>query len=1167
MRLKCIKLAGFKSFVDPTTVFFPTNMGAVVGPNGCGKSNIIDAVRWVMGESSAKNLRGESMTDVIFNGSNSRKPVGQASIELVFDNSDGTLQGEYAGYNEISIRRKVTREAQNQYFLNGTKCRRRDITDIFLGTGLGPRSYSIIEQGMISKLIEAKPDELRLFIEEAAGISKYKERRRETENRIRRTHENLARLTDLREELERQLSHLHRQAQAAEKYRTFKADERQLKAQLQALRWQSLDGQTLEREQQVRSLEVALEGIIAEQRNADSEIEKQRDRHSELNESFNQAQARYYSIGADISRIEQVLQFNRDRQRQVRDDLEQAEQAWQEAQSHLTQDQALLGDLRSELERTAPELELAVAADEDGAARMVEAEAAMQGWQTAWDEFNQQASAPQQQAEVQQSRIRHLEQSVERFGERIQRLEEERAGLSVGSLDDELDALNEQLAELDMRGEGDQLALADLTETLQQEREVLTALVQEQDVRRGEYQRQGGRLASLEALQQAALDQGVGVQRWLQEQGLDSAAVLASQLRVEPGWERAVETVLGADLHAVSLPSLDALHAEIDCFEQGDLRLMDHAAPLDAGVAAAESLLEKVDSALNLAPWLAGIRAAADLQEALALRASLASHESVVTPAGHWLGPNWLRFQRGDDQGAGVLARQQEMETLQATLEQQQALLDANEERVAELRERIRQLELRRDRLQQGLAQLGREQGELKAQRSARQVRLEQVTARRERILADLQDIQAQRTEELEELGEARMVLQEALDRMADDTGQREMLLQQREQYRGLLEQARQQSRTERDRSHQLALRAQSLRAQLESTAQGLERLQVQAERLAERREQLQMSLEEAQGPEEDQRIELEALLERRLQAEQELGVARQALELVDQQMREQERRRQQAEQQAQLLRGQLDEQRLLARDMQTRRQGLQEQLLEAGYDLQGVIATLPEGASEAEWEQQLARLEAQIQRLGAINLAAIEEYELQSQRKSYLDAQNADLEEALDTLEQVIRKIDRETRSRFKETFDKVNAGLQNLFPKVFGGGNAWLELTGDDLLDTGVTIMARPPGKKNSTIHLLSGGEKALTAIALVFSIFQLNPAPFCMLDEVDAPLDDANVGRYARMVKEMSSRVQFIYITHNKIAMEMADQLMGVTMHEPGCSRLVTVNVEEAAALAEV
>ncbi|NLY59067.1 MAG: chromosome segregation protein SMC [Gammaproteobacteria bacterium] len=1166
MRLKCIKLAGFKSFVDPTTVHFPSNMAAVVGPNGCGKSNIIDAVRWVMGESSAKNLRGESMTDVIFNGSNTRKPVGQASIELVFDNSDGTLQGEYAGYNEISIRRKVTREAQNQYFLNGTKCRRRDITDIFLGTGLGPRSYSIIEQGMISKLIEAKPDELRLFIEEAAGISKYKERRRETENRIRRTHENLERLTDLREELERQLAHLHRQAQAAEKYKTWKAEERQLKAQLQALRWQGLDALTGEREHQVRSLEVALEAIIAEQRNADSEIEKRRDQHTELNDSFNQVQARYYSIGAEISRIEQAMQFSRDRQRQLQEDLQQTEQAWQEAQSHLGQDQALLADLNAELERTEPELEMAGAADEDTAAATFAAEEAQQQWQGAWEEFNQSANAPRQQAEVEQSRIRHLEQSIERFAERIKRLEEESRTLAVDGLEDEVAELAEQLAELELRSESDQQQLEELTDTLQQDRDTLSALTQELDIRRGEYQRQGGRLASLEALQQAALDQGEGVQQWLREQGLEGAALLASQLQVEQGWERAVELVLADDLQAVSLDSLEQLHSGIEDFQQGHLRLVERVQATQQQVPTTDSLLAKVSSTLDLTPWLGNVRTAADLSQALALRGSLASHESVITPAGHWLGRNWLRFRAGDEQDTGVLARHQEMQQLQASLEQQQDQLAEGEEQLAALREGIHQLEVRRDGLQQNLARLGREQGELKAQNSARQVRLEQIHARRQRIVADLEDIRAQRSEELEQLGEARLILQDALERMATDSSRREELLAQREQVREQLDMARQQARQNKDRAHQLALRVQSVRAQLDSTGQGLERLQVQTERLAERREQLLMQLEEARGPEEDKRFELEELLERRVQAEQDLGTARQQLEQIDQQMREQERRRNQAEQQAQLIRSQLDEQRLLARDMQTRRQGLQEQLLEAGYDLQGVIATLPPEATEADWEQQLSRLDAQIQRLGAINLAAIDEYEQQSERKRYLDAQNADLEEALQTLEQVIRKIDRETRSRFKETFDKVNGGLQELFPKVFGGGSAWLELSGEDLLDTGVTIMARPPGKKNSTIHLLSGGEKALTAIALVFSIFQLNPAPFCMLDEVDAPLDDANVGRYARMVKEMSSKVQFIYITHNKIAMEMADQLMGVTMHEPGCSRLVTVDVEEAAALAE-
>lgn len=1166
MRLKCIKLAGFKSFVDPTTVYFPTNMGAVVGPNGCGKSNIIDAVRWVMGESSAKNLRGESMTDVIFNGSNSRKPVGQASIELVFDNSDGTLKGEYASYNEISIRRRVTREAQNQYFLNGTKCRRRDITDIFLGTGLGPRSYSIIEQGMISKLIEAKPDELRLFIEEAAGISKYKERRRETENRIRRTHDNLSRLTDLREELERQLAHLHRQAQSAEKYKEFKAEERQLKAQLQALRWQGLDAQVQAQESKVRDQEIALEALVAEQRNADAQIEKRRDEHAELTERFNQVQARFYGLGADISRIEQSLQFNQDRQRQLQQDLRETEQAWQEAQSHLTQDEALLADLRAELAEVEPELEMARAADEDTAASLLGAEEAMQQWQSAWDQFNQQAAAPRQQAEVEQSRIKHLEQAIERLSERIKRLEEEQQGLGAGTLDEELEALNEQLVELELRSEEGQLRLDELADQLLQEKDRLQALNQEQDNRRGEMQRASGRLSSLEALQQAALDHGKGVSEWLAAQGLDQATALAQQIQVAAGWELAVETVLGDDLQAIALDQLDQVAGQLESFEQGSLRLLERAATGKPSPVT-DSLLNKVDSSLDLSPWLAAVRTAESLEAAMAARHALPAEGSIITPQGHWLGRNWLRVRRGEANAGGVLARQQDIEQLQAQLAEQDVQLEQAAEQQAQYQAHIRQLEQQRDSLQQSQAQLSREQGDIKAQCSARQVRLEQIHARRQRISDDLGDIRQQRSDELEQLGEARLALQEALDRMSADTGEREALLQQRDQVRDVLDHARQHARQHKDREHQLALRFQSLQAQQQSTSQALERLATQTERLAERREQLQMSLEEALAPDEDQRIELEGLLEQRVEVEQQLTTAREALEQVDQDLREQDRRRSQAEQQGHVVREQLEQQRLNARDLQTRRQGLREQLLEEGYDLLSVLEALPAEATAEDWEQQLAQLEARIQRLGAINLAAIEEYEQQSERKRYLDAQNADLAEALDTLEQVIRKIDRETRNRFKETFDKVNHGLQSLFPKVFGGGHAYLELTGDDLLDTGVTIMARPPGKKNSTIHLLSGGEKALTAIALVFSIFQLNPAPFCMLDEVDAPLDDANVGRYARMVKEMSDRVQFIYITHNKIAMEMADQLMGVTMHEPGCSRLVTVDVEEAAALAAV
>ncbi|RRV11400.1 chromosome segregation protein SMC [Stutzerimonas xanthomarina] len=1161
MRLKSIKLAGFKSFVDPTTVSFPSNMAAVVGPNGCGKSNIIDAVRWVMGESSAKNLRGESMTDVIFNGSNTRKPVTQASIELIFDNSDGTLTGEYAAFAEISIRRRVTRDSQNTYFLNGVKCRRRDITDIFLGTGLGPRSYSIIEQGMISKLIEAKPEDLRNFIEEAAGISKYKERRRETENRIRRTHENLARLTDLREELERQLERLHRQAQSAEKYQEYKAEERQLKAQLSALRWQALNEQVGQREQVIGDQEVAFEALVAEQRNADASIERLRDGHHELSERFNQVQGRFYSVGGDIARVEQSIQHGQQRLRQLQDDLREAEQARLETESHLGHDRTLLATLGEELAMIEPEQELSGAAAEESAVQLEDAEAAMQGWQEQWERFNQLSAEPRRVAEVQQSRIQQLEQSLERLAERQRRLDDERALLATDPEDMAILELGEQLAasELDL----DALAAAGdaLNERLEQLREALQQATQTQQQAQGDLQRLNGRIASLEALQQAAMDPGKGVGEWLREQGLEKRPRLAEGLRVEPGWEVAVETVLGADLHAVLLDDFAAI--DFEGFEQGDLRLVS---PANGGARRAGSLLDLVESALDLSPWLGNVRPVDSLEQALGARSGLNDGESLVSRDGYWVGRHFLRVRRASEAESGVLARGQELERLQAEREERETALAAVEERIAELRSDQARLEDEREQQRRRQQEEARSHSDLKAQLSAGQARLEQLALRRQRLDEELSEQNEQREIETEQLGEARLQLQDALDAMAQDTEQRETLLASRDGIRERLDRIRQDARQHKDQAHQLALRVGSLKAQYESTRQALERLEQQFERAIERREQLTLNLEEGEAPLEELRMKLEELLERRMGVEDELKHARLALEDADRELRDAEKRRTQAEQQAQLLRGQLEQQRLDWQGLSVRRKALQDQLQEDGYDLHGVLGTLPADADEPSWEAELERLGQRIQRLGPINLAAIDEYQQQSERKRYLDAQNDDLVEALDTLENVIRKIDRETRNRFKETFDQINGGLQALFPKVFGGGNAYLELTGEDLLDTGVAIMARPPGKKNSTIHLLSGGEKALTALALVFAIFQLNPAPFCMLDEVDAPLDDANVGRYARLVKEMSEKVQFIYITHNKIAMEMADQLMGVTMHEPGCSRLVTVDVEQAVALAE-
>lgn len=1161
MRLKSIKLAGFKSFVDPTTVSFPSNMAAVVGPNGCGKSNIIDAVRWVMGESSAKNLRGESMTDVIFNGSNTRKPVTQASIELIFDNSDNSLVGEYAAFAEISIRRRVTRDGQNTYFLNGTKCRRRDITDIFLGTGLGPRSYSIIEQGMISKLIEAKPEDLRNFIEEAAGISKYKERRRETESRIRRTQENLARLSDLREELERQLERLHRQAQSAEKYQEYKAEERQLKAQLAALRWQALNDQVGQREKVIGDQEVAFEALVAEQRNADASIERLRDGHHELSERFNQVQGRFYSVGGDIARVEQSIQHGQQRLRQLQDDLREAERARQETESHLGHDRTLLATLGEELAMLEPEQEMASAAAEESAATLEDAETAMHGWQEQWDSFNQRSAEPRRAAEVQQARILQLEQSLERLVERERRLNDERALLAADPEDAAILELSEQMAAGDLLLEELQAAEETVVERLEQLRGELQEATRAQQQTQGELQRLNGRIASLEALQQAALDPGKGAAEWLREQNLHQRPRLAEGLRVEPGWELAVETVLGADLQAVLLDDFTGF--DLSGFEQGELRL---ASPARSGARLPGSLLDKVEAAIDLAPWLGGVRPVESLDEALARRSSLTDGESLISRDGYWVGRHFLRVRRASEAESGVLARGQELERLQAEREEREAALADLDERLQRLRETQRQQEEAREQQRRRLQEAARQQSELKAQLSAQQAKVEQLALRRRRLDEEMAELGEQRALEHEQLGEARLKLQDALDAMAIDTEQREQLLASRDGLRERLDRVRQESRQHKDHAHQLAVRIGSLRAQHDSLRQSLERLELQFERAVERREQLTLNLEEGAAPLEELRIKLEELLERRMGVEEELKLARLALEDADRELRDAEKRRTQAEQQSQLLRSQLEQQRMDWQALTVRRKALQDQLHEDGYDLHGVLATLPAEASEKAWEEELERLAARIQRLGPINLAAIDEYQQQSERKRYLDAQNDDLVEALETLENVIRKIDRETRNRFKETFDQINAGLQALFPKVFGGGHAYLELTGEDLLDTGVAIMARPPGKKNSTIHLLSGGEKALTALALVFAIFQLNPAPFCMLDEVDAPLDDANVGRYARLVKEMSEKVQFIYITHNKIAMEMADQLMGVTMHEPGCSRLVAVDVEEAVALAE-
>ncbi len=1166
MRLEKIKLAGFKSFVDPTTVPLPSNLVGVVGPNGCGKSNIIDAVRWVMGESSAKMLRGESMADVIFNGSSARKPVGTATIELVFDNSDGKAGGKYAQYNQISVKRQVSRDGQSNYYLNGVRCRRRDITDLFLGTGLGPRSYAIIEQGMISRLIEARPEDLRVFLEEAAGISKYKERRKETENRIAHTRDNLDRLNDLREELSKQLERLKRQAAAAEKYKELRAEERRVKAELMALRWHALDEDKQRRDRKIAELDNTLEAALAEQRRIESQIEKDRELHVEATERFGTVQENFYGVGGEIARLEQAIQYAEDTRRQLERDLREVEQACAEAESDKGEDHSRLEEMRNTLTTQEPLLVAARAAEQAAAAQLEKAERAMQAWQTEWDEFNQHAAKPAQTAQVERTRINHLEQQEQNLRQRIERLGAELTRLHDPALEAEIERLSMEESEWQRQLDQHQTHLEEVRTRIATTREQNRQRVAALNDLRAELQTAKGREASLEALQQASLGREAGeTAEWLARHHLAGAARLAEKLKVDERWQRAVEVVLGYRLQGVVVEDIDAL-ADAGTLKNGTLTLFDQGQG-DAAAPAADALLSKIESPVTLEDVLGDVRLARDVSDALRRRHSLAHHESLVTPEGVWIGRNWMRLAGEDDETAGVLARARELDALKeriAELGRQEAALAAELEhgRVA-----LKEAEQALEQEQRELNEINRKRADIRADLAGKRTRQEHIRNRTESLKKEREELERQIGAGVEEMEAVRTRLHAALEEIDTLAVRRETLVATRDRLRDELEQAREAFSRERALAHQYALEVESMRAARSSLEQSLGRMATQLEQLTRRRDELRRALEEGKPSLAEQKDTLEKKLAERVSVEKNLAEARADLEEVDNRLRQLEQERHQAEQKVGEGRNRLDQARLQRQEILIRAKTFEEQLREAGYEAAALFESLPSDADESEWQAQVEKLAARIQRLGAINLAAIDEYREQSERKEYLDAQHADISESLETLENAIRKIDRETRTRFKETYDKVNAGLQEKFPQLFGGGHAYLQLTGEDLLDTGVAVMARPPGKRNSSIHLLSGGEKALTAVALVFSIFELNPAPFCMLDEVDAPLDDANVGRFCDLVRSMSDRVQFIFITHNKVTMEIANQLTGVTMHEPGVSRLVAVDVEKAARLAAV
>jgi chromosome segregation protein len=1164
MRLSKIKLAGFKSFVDPTTIRFPGNLIGVVGPNGCGKSNVIDAVRWVMGESSAKHLRGDSMADVIFNGSSARKPVGTASIELVFDNADGSVGGQFASFSEISARRVLSRDGTSSYFLNGSRCRRKDITHLFLGTGLGPRSYAIIEQGMISRLIEAKPEELRMYLEEAAGISKYKERRRETEMRIRHTRENLDRLNDLRDEVEKQIRHLQRQARTAERYREMKAEERRIAAELLSLRLAGLEAEEARQRAALGERETALQATLADLRQVEAELERARERHREDSEALNGVQGRYYRVGAEISRLEQSIQHAKELQQRQRQELEQAEHGLKDIRGHIERDQDLLAELNRMLGELGPELEAARSAEAGSAEALRSAEEQMQAWQTGWEAFNREASEVREVVEVERARIEQLDSQILRLGERRGRLEEERERLSAQAGEADLEAIETELREAREREAATQTRDASVRDEIVSLREQDQKLVAKLDEDRSTLQTLRGKLASLEALQEAALGRRGGkVAEWLSFQGLAERARLAERLTVDPGWERAVETVLGSYLEAVCVDGLEDIAAALDGLTHGAVSFLE----VGEGTAAPRSgtLASRARGPASAVDLLGGVHAVEDLAAALAMRQKLGAGESVITRDGIWIGPGWLRVNRAEDTHAGVLAREQEIRELRAAIGGAAYEIEELGARHEEVRSRLAMLEASREQVRQEAAEAHRAAAGLQAALDTSRSKIEQATARLTSLAGEAAEIRGQLEEAETALRQSRAKLEEGVDRMGGFESRREALEAERGQLQGALKTAREKAAVDRAAAQEIAIRVESRRSSLDSASLSMQRFQEQLTRFSARKEELQRQLEAGVEPLDERQAELERLLAERVEVEEELAAARRKAQSLEADLRELQERRVGREQAVEAAREFLDGLRLAAREVSVRMQTAAEQFAATGFEIEALRAELAEDASIEAWEERLTQLAARIERLGPINLASIDELKEQTDRKAYLDAQLADLNDALTTLENAIRRIDRETRSRFKETFDKVNAGMQDIFPRLFGGGHAFLELESDDLLESGVTVMARPPGKRISTIHLMSGGEKALTAVALVFAIFQLNPAPFCMLDEVDAPLDDANVGRFCDIVRSMSEKVQFIIITHNKTTMEMVHQLTGVTMHEPGVSRLVAVDIDEAVRMA--
>ncbi len=1170
MRLTQINLAGFKSFVDPTHIPVPSQLVGIVGPNGCGKSNIIDAVRWVLGETSARHLRGETMQDVLFNGSGDRKPVNRASVELIFDNSLGKAAGQWSQYAEISIKRVLERDGDSSYHINNMHVRRRDIADIFLGTGLGSRAYAIIEQGMISRVIEAKPEELRVFLEEAAGVSKYRERRRETELRLKDTRENLLRVDDIRQELEKQIEHLQGQAEIASRYHELQRELQTTQNLLWLLKRQEAAASRNRHLREIERLGIELEAQTAGLREAEKRLEDMRDQHYRLGDETHAAQGALYEVNAEVARLEQQITHVRENRSRIEHQLATLRAQLENSQSQLAAAQLSLDEWRSEKARAQQQVAACEASVAAETGKLPLAEEAYRATHNRRDDLQHGLAQAEQGLQVEQTKLEHAQRVLEQLAQREERLREEQQALPVAdaqaaedlrreiqALDD---TLNEQRAELAQK----EALLPQLEQDLRDKNDVLDNAARQVT----------GTEARIHALQQLQdrLARGANMEGWLAEHALDKAPRLWQGIAIESGWEDALEAVLDERLNGIALDHLDRSAAWLRDAPPGKMTVFDtsgaaaDAAPALAGLEPLQRYVTCRDARLQavLGDWLHAVFIVPDAAAGLDLRSTLPAGALLVSREGHVFTRHSVSFHAPDSELHGVLSRQREIEQLQAAIGAGRQQLEGLRTEVAVAEQDIERHKATLNALRQTVGETQQQHHNLQMEGLRLSEQAQRLTQRGEQISSELQEIAQHNAAETEHRQTAETNLAQLQHQVSELRQQLELatdLYGRAESVLTLQREALQKAQHE----HQEAL------FHIRTSDNKINEIESSIKVLSEHISVLSTGMDAEQkelagcdeGPWQEQ---LQQALAGRTQREQVLAQARDALEGIEAQLKSIEQERLVCEQKLGPLRDRISELRLKEQEARLIEEQFAQQLADAGAREEELTALLEKGMRSGALQTEIGRLTEDIKSLGAVNLAALEELQAGQERKNYLDAQSLDLTEAMTTLEDAIRRIDRETRERLQHTFDEVNRHFSQMFPALFGGGNARLLLTGEEILDSGVQVIAQPPGKKNSSIHLLSGGEKALTALSLVFSMFLLNPAPFCLLDEVDAPLDDHNTERFCDLVRKMSEHSQFLFISHNKITMEIASQLLGITMQEAGVSRVVAVDIEEAMKLTE-